>query len=166
MREIKFRAWTKKKEMQYNIVPFQWDYVIDKMWHKCIESNGSDILGSGGTEAKFEVGGFAIEEKNIMQYTGLKDKNGKEIYEGDIQLWKFNHYIRYYIAYWSDFDCGFKWKLFKHNQTQETDPPSIPFDTEADYYDYVINSNQRSSFSCDQFSEIIGNKFENPEFLK
>lgn len=58
MREIKFRAWDKEsKTMIYDTFP-----------------NGlssSDILARWNPEW-------------IMQYTGLKDKNGKEIYEGDI----------------------------------------------------------------------------------
>jgi uncharacterized phage protein (TIGR01671 family) len=59
MREIKFRAWDKE------------DKTILQNWHRdyvLIEHFG------------FNGGGRFI----LMQYTGLKDKNGKEIYEGDI----------------------------------------------------------------------------------
>jgi uncharacterized phage protein (TIGR01671 family) len=62
MREIKFRAWnTRRKEME----------MIDDMYwfeeNQCHHNGDNDYV--------------------IQQYTGLKDKNEKEIYEGDIIQW-------------------------------------------------------------------------------
>lgn len=54
MREIKFRAWLNMQE----------------------EMLYANIFGAGEL--------FAGRDCQIMQYTGLKDKNGREIYEGDI----------------------------------------------------------------------------------
>jgi uncharacterized phage protein (TIGR01671 family) len=138
-REIEFRAWTKKKEIQYNVVPFEWDYVIDTMWHKCIESNGHGILGSGGTEAKFEVGGYAIEEDDLMQFTGLKDRNGKEIYEGDI-LCNPNQ-LKGIVVY---YEAGFHLEAKRKN---------------GNIWYMPLNLGMLRN------KEIIGNVYENPELI-
>lgn len=69
MREIKFRIWDKyNKEMIYSD---KGGFVI---WMgKPNENNYGDMIGFGKET-----------EETLMQYTGLKDKNGAEIYEGDI----------------------------------------------------------------------------------
>ena len=77
MREIKFRAISDDTNL------FIYGYLA---WNK-----GSD--GFIGTD---DGNMYGIKEKTIGQYTGLKDKNGKEIYEGDIV--KYNS--RNYEVYW------------------------------------------------------------------
>ena len=127
MREIKFRAWVKEKKAIFEVILI--NYVTKKVTY-LLERVGH-LLSI--RDAKFN-------DVELMQYTGLKDKNNKEIYEGDILFESFGE--RYYKVVFENggFRAEFKGDFDEHS---------------FDLIDVVA-----------QGCEIVGNIYENPELLK
>ena len=123
MREIKFRAW-------------------DKEENKIVTVNG--ICWRNGTVNDINADGSFHEPAEryiLMQYTGLKDKNGRDIYDGDILRSLGNKNVVMFIVQFGHRDNKFSWGV-----------KSVK--TEASY---------ELDDSCGERMEVVGNIYENPE---
>lgn len=125
MREIKFRAWSRKfKEMIYK------------------ENTLYSIDVHGNTVWKDSVDD---EVAILTQFTGLKDKNGKEIYEWDLFQVAKNHV--YQVKYSTGGENNYEW----HGAC------------------FILFIDDEKKFPFDEWAmehgEVIGNIYENPELL-
>ena len=133
MREIKFRAWDKLSKEMFNVESI--NFQERKVYR--------DIV----SYRKFN-------DIELMQYTGLKDKNGKEIYEGDIVKFK---------------DCSIDGTkefynigvIEREGKRDELTISQLIFEKSYFTENYMDFINQTF-----ELSEIIGNIYENPELLK
>lgn len=140
MREIKFRAWDKQGKRFLGMD----DWYLHPNKGSCLYWNKMPIKP---------------EDLEILQFTGLKDKNAKEVYEGDILL------------------CGDDGENFSQKYDEENDEyvnthkakvigptDSYPaFEIDPNPCDDV---NGLSQLVATGEFEVIGNIYENPELLK
>ena len=122
MREILFRGKT-----------FDGRWVMgDLSQHK----NGKKFIKCGSAVQSYEV----IPE-TVGQYTGLTDKNGKKIFEGDIvRMFYASGYVEVGVIRYSNDTCRFR------------------FVVEENHIGY--------GFDDTDIMEVIGNVYDNPELLK
>ena len=112
MREIKFRCWNACAKTMHD-------------WQDLLEKNKIHLLAENKRSYP------------VMQYTGLKDKNGVEVYEGDI----VEHYQNTFDVYYDESDAAFALGCGGYQEIRLCD---------------VSNS----------LIKVIGNIYENPELLK
>ena len=133
-RQIKFRAWDSTKEKMVS-------------WEQITHNSNLDLWGG-----YFDL--FNREELQPMQYTGLNDKNGKEIYEGDIVIQEI----------WNGED-----NIDGESVTDEFEGIVI-YDRNGYGIQTEICDGKRTEvpiYEIDEFvtTEIIGNIYENKELL-
>ncbi len=145
VREIKFRSWDKKnKEM------FYWDNVRDE--DDNIHKSLSFFFGCYVENLKGEISDTQV----LMQFTGLKDKNGKEIYEGDIL--KYGNEEKEPKSTFSEVSwCEYRAKFIDSKSFLTGGGSSGELNTWENYLHKI---------KVLDFVEVIGNKFENPELHK
>lgn len=145
MREIKFRG----KRLDNG----EW------MYGDLIENQGRNFIYHATSEATIEdnddgrivVVAVEVDSSTVGQYTGLKDKNGKEIYEGDI----------------------INWLMHRMDRTGYIEEGRVEFRTN-EQATVVINKfatkdgreSVRNILNCLNDLKVIGNTHDNPELMK
>ena len=134
-REIKFRAWhNPHKEMIYN--PNVCVVVLQQ----------------------------ELPEWELMQYTGLKDKNGVEIYEGDIVKTTVGKHLWWYLVTTNtNFGGNNLYLITRYRNFRHIDSGD-----DIEWGDFFVNERRDTltEYDANKNFEVIGNIYENPELLK
>jgi uncharacterized phage protein (TIGR01671 family) len=135
-REIKFRAWNKKDKVMVDVAAM--NFGPSGFWSLIEDADDAELQLADSYE--------------LMQYTGLKDKNGREIYEGDILRVTTGEDGESYVAI-------VKW--FGDEDYPAFDLAGIPA-----AWNYDANALATIFQSGVETCEVIGNIFEDKQLLE
>jgi uncharacterized phage protein (TIGR01671 family) len=151
MQVIKFRGWDTVKKVMYSPEEMGRDELT-------INPDGRGFVNVHGGSAKLSEYYHHIIP---LQYTGRKDKTGKEIYNGDllksggdskIMICNFNKEV--YSPYWELTEVVFKDGCFME----------IIIEQHNSYFG-ELPSPPRKIFRSEEYKEVVGSKYTNPELL-
>ena len=140
MRELKFRAYHKKRKRMYEVLHL---HMESELWATC---KGYDVIEQKDIHIRVQP-----EDIVVMQYIGLNDKNDKDIYEGDIvAVREFYETPEMTNTTYINWEVVFKHGCFyleNNTNKSETDSSTL-------HHEYFAN---------DGDFEVVGNIYENPE---
>ena len=149
MRDIKFRAW---HDLTKKMIPMA-DFGFAVTWKKALMTECFSLLTANKSK-----------DFDVMQYTGLKDKNGVEIYEGDVVRW--TNVRHWWTAVIRTLDRARASSTLyavelKHNVT---------VDESGNHYTYEESDSREGARVelpfLSKTAEVIGNIYENPELME
>ena len=143
MREILFRGKAINREIGYFRTSYKngdWVYgLVSKLYDERFENLPAEMTNTYG------VSGIDVDYKTIGQYTGLTDKNGEMIFEGDILI--YSVIIMHTVVHEQNVKITFKKGSFCMEEMNGVSHP-------------LFHNTENTRL------EIIGNIHDNPELLK
>lgn len=137
MREIKFRAWVLTRKEMGPVETLSLTLPPELVTHDVPSVSVVLRVRPEDGMPNYHKVAFAFPTSTVvlMQYTNLKDKNGKEIYEGDVVRVQFNGWVETQKITWqrSGWSANDPWNAL--------------------------------DFPCQERIEVVGNIYENPELL-
>lgn len=132
-----------------------WEYgdLIENQGRNFIYHATSETSIEDNDDGRIVVVAVEVDPATVGQYTGLKDKDGKEIWEGDI---------------FKEDSSGIVRSVFRvpGGLAFEDNPVSFGYDHRAPVYPYSSIAEMQNVSWLSQCCEVIGNIHDNPELLK
>jgi uncharacterized phage protein (TIGR01671 family) len=143
MREIKFRVWNKREKRMFSTV-----YQLGSDCWKTTVQDCGDIVET-----------FDMKDLCVLQYTGLRDENGIEIYEGDIVSQELRKFVNTETSYEG------KRTEKTSNEYVVTLKGEVRWNRDS-FEIYWTHEEGVESRRINTDVEVVGNIYQNPELLK